>query len=74
MIKGAYESGIKHEERIASIQDTSTNIQDQMGELFHFHYETQLQVKAHDVLIKKCEADINDCETHIFLFHKGVQE
>lgn len=54
---------------IVQIQKTSDNIQAQMGELFQFHYTTQLHVKAHDVIIDRCEDDINECQHHIMKFH-----
>jgi len=67
ILKNSYDDN----KEISSIKDSSENIQSQMGELFKFHYDTQLKVKEHDVVIKNCKSDIRDCQQHIIDLHRG---
>ena len=61
ILKASYDDS----KEIAAIQESSANIQTQMGELFKFHYDTQLKVKEHEVIIINCKEDIKDCQEHI---------
>ncbi len=58
VLKGAYDSS----NEIDAIHKTTENIQEQMGELFQYHYSTLLMVKEHKILIKGCKEDIKKYE------------
>ena len=69
ILKGAYDDN----KDLIVIKEDTANIQTQMGELFKFHYDTQLQVKEHEVIINGCKEDIKECQKNVLDLNRRAQ-